>query len=386
MYYEIPEYKFERFEKELKKLEEKCRKYNCDFHYSKGEKKLKEFEQDGKTIVINVIPVEVDAKAVQNGWKYVASIEHYDTGNIILSVDDTVEIPEKYRTIEGVCEHCNTKRDRKFTVLLQNIETKELKQVGRQCVMEYTNGLTPAMLKQLESVIDLIETSKEQDKTETVPYEEILVDVLELWTTSYNVINKYGYWEKKPKERKSGYSTVDRVVYLMNNTKCQNTRRGEAIQQWLLENKGTGIDIENYKTLARERFIRTYDIELAIKAANYYRNSEKYQERRLGSEWQGEVGSEVKITVKKTRLVSTFDDKFKEGQKVNLYEFTDTDNNIYIWFTHKNTLETGDRGFTLIGEVKRHEERGGVKKTVLAHCRTFSAYDDGATWRPAWLG
>lgn len=371
MYYEIPEYKFERFEKELKKLEDKCRKYNCDFHYTKGEKKLKEFEQDGKKIVINVIPVEVDAKAVQNGWKYVASIEHYDNGNIILAVDDTVEIPEKYRTAEGICEHCNTKRDRKFTVLIQNIETKELKQVGRQCVMEYTNGLTPAMLKQLESVIDLIETSKEQDKTEIVPYEEILVDVLELWTTSYNVIKKYGYWEKR-KGEKSSYSTVDRVVYLMNNTKCRDTRRGEAVQQWLLENKGTGIDIENYKTLARERFIRTYDIDLAVKAANYYRNSEKYQERRLSSEWQGEPGTEVKIVVKKTRLVSTFDDKFNEGKKVNLYEFTDTNNNIYIWFTHKHVLETGDKDFTLIGEVKRHEERNGVKKTVLAHCRTYN--------------
>lgn len=371
MYYEIPEYKFERFEKELKKLEEKCRKYNCDFHYTKGEKKLKEFEQDGKNILINVIPVEVDAKAVQNGWKYVASIEHYESGNIILRVDDSVDIPEKYRTIEGICEHCNTKRDRKFTILIQNIETKELKQVGRQCVMEYTNGLTPAMLKQLESVVDLIETSKTQDKTEAVPYEEILVDVLELWTTAYNVISKYGYWEKRQGEKKSGYSTVDRVVYLMNNTKCLNTRKGEAVQQWLLENKKTGVDIENYRTLARERFIRTYDIELAVKAVNYYKNFEKFHEKRSLSEWQGEIGTEYKLNVVKTRLVNTFDDKYNEGKKVNLYELTDTEDNLFVWFTHYDGLASGDRDYSVIGTVKKHEERNGVKQTVLSHCRVF---------------
>ena len=44
-----------------------------------------------------------------------------------------------YRDIKITCEHCNTKHERKYSVLLQDVNTGTIKQVGKSCLQKYTN-------------------------------------------------------------------------------------------------------------------------------------------------------------------------------------------------------------------------------------------------------
>ena len=50
-----------------------------------------------------------------------------------------------------------------------------------------------------------------------------------------------------------------------------------------------------------------------------------------------------------------------------LYKFTDDQGNVYIWYASRG-IETHD-GMTLKGTVKDHNERDGVKQTVLTRCK-----------------
>lgn len=367
MHFEIPEYKFSKLEKKIKAIQKRCEEHDCHFKYEKGEPFPKRFEQNGKEIFINIVPIELEFEAVKNDWQLVALIGHYDNGNVITPVNNA-DVPDMYRTAEPVCQHCNMKIARKYTTVIRNITSGDYKQVGRSCLLDYTHGLSANMVRDFENILDLFNDKKQKDKEDYVPADEILVDVYELWTTSYNIIRKHGYQEKIPRSKKR--STVDRVVYILNNgDKCYNTKKGEEISAWLLANKKDTVEINNFKTLAKERYIRQCDISLAVKAAAFFVKIERYNEkRRNNSSFQGNVGDEISFEVAYTKLTSSFVSKFDKDKTINVYELQDTNGNIYVWFTGYNKLNTGDKGYTIKGCVKKHDEHNGVKQTVLSNC------------------
>lgn len=138
MRYTIHEGNMQKAEKKLTTLKNKCEKYGCNFKCDVIGELFAEVEE-GRIAKFFVLDVEGEAKV--NGWRFVATVEHTEAGNIIRAFDNTVEIPERYRTSEAVCEHCNSKRRRKDTYLIVN-ESGEFKQVGKSCLKDFTNGLT----------------------------------------------------------------------------------------------------------------------------------------------------------------------------------------------------------------------------------------------------
>lgn len=138
MRYLIHESNIERLERKVKAVSNKCKKYRCDFHYQTVGEEFKEVEIKGHKQVARFIAVEVEGKAIVNGWEFVAKVQHTDNGNIITGVG--IEVPEKYYTSKPVCEHCNSKRTRKYTYIVRNTETGEFKQVGKSCLKDFVGG------------------------------------------------------------------------------------------------------------------------------------------------------------------------------------------------------------------------------------------------------
>lgn len=129
MQYSIYEGNMERLEKKLKRIENKCNKYgNTNFKFEVVGTEYKEIELDnGKKINTKFYIVDVDGIAKVNDWVFVAIIQHKDNGNIIRQFKTDIEVPEKYRHTESICEHCNYKRVRKDTYLIYNEVTNEFK-------------------------------------------------------------------------------------------------------------------------------------------------------------------------------------------------------------------------------------------------------------------
>lgn len=79
------------------------------------------------------------------GWTLAAVISPLDgtpNNQICTFPGFTIEIPADYRTTELRCSHCGTLRRRAVTFLLWN-ETEGFKQVGRNCLADYTGALSP---------------------------------------------------------------------------------------------------------------------------------------------------------------------------------------------------------------------------------------------------
>lgn len=70
------------------------------------------------------------------GWRIVGKIEFDPViGNVVKALVDT-EMDLRYRTIGQVCEHCNSKRNRKDIFILRH-ESGEEKVVGRNCLADF---------------------------------------------------------------------------------------------------------------------------------------------------------------------------------------------------------------------------------------------------------
>ena len=155
--YAIYEGNMERLQKKLLRISNKCRNYGCAFEYREvGEEYRDVKDEDGNTCKARFVLVEAEGVAKMNGWRYVASVEHTKAGNIIDRKDASIEVPERYYTGKPYCEHCKTKRARNASFIVMNDETGEFKQVGRNCLCDFTHGLSAEAVAHYLSFFDAL--------------------------------------------------------------------------------------------------------------------------------------------------------------------------------------------------------------------------------------
>ena len=133
--YRVIEVNLEHLQGRIEKLNKRARKLGCQ--EIQVQVTNEEFIQVGMagsdfTETVKMLTVTVTGEApVIAGWKFVATLQHEQTGTILRTVRGE-EIPERYREADAsVCEHCNTRRKRKDTYVVKNVENGEFKQVGR---------------------------------------------------------------------------------------------------------------------------------------------------------------------------------------------------------------------------------------------------------------
>lgn len=142
MQYAIYEGNIDRLRKKAKHIQNKCRKYGCNFRFEEvGEEFRKVKDENDKVSVRRFVLVEAEGTSIVNGWKFVATLNHTEEGNIIRAACD-IEIPERFYTCSPCCEHCNSNRPRKETYIVLNEKTGEFKQVGKSCLKDFTNGMS----------------------------------------------------------------------------------------------------------------------------------------------------------------------------------------------------------------------------------------------------
>ncbi len=97
-----------------------------------------------------VVYVEVTLEGetpVISGWQFVALLQHEDGGTIVKAIPGVPEgTLKKFRNADSACDHCRTVRRRNDTFVVQHAETRELKQVGRNCLKDFTGHENPHAL------------------------------------------------------------------------------------------------------------------------------------------------------------------------------------------------------------------------------------------------
>lgn len=128
-------------EKKLNRISKKCVKNGNPFVFQKIGEEVRKIHKNDHEENVKFIMVEVEGTAKIANWEFIATLENHSSGNIIRRYNTTIDVPEKFLCSGNFCEHCNSKRHRKNLYIIHNVETDEWKQVGGNCLMQYTNGL-----------------------------------------------------------------------------------------------------------------------------------------------------------------------------------------------------------------------------------------------------
>ena len=357
--YSIWEGKIEEVRKNAEKIIKKCEQYGCSFTFTEVGEEFRDIY--GETY--RYIQVDIEGVARCGDWEVVASIEHLEGGNFILSFNHE-DVPSEYINAKPVCEHCNTLRNRKFTYLVKNLENGQFRQVGSACLNDYT-GIS---LETATHIRRFFSSAIAEDyDLENSQYRGLYRHTLGHLAQAVKVVNEVGY--VKSTDGYEGHpSTASRVKDLGTLKEDSKTsasyREAEAILSWA---KNLECDnsqyLGNLRTLASQEFIEARHLGYLVSMVPAYRRAMREAENASPSVWVGTVGRKHYAKVTKALLMASWETQYGV---THLYQFSDESGNVIIWKTAKN-LEL-DSVKTISGSVKAHSVFRGIQQTELTRC------------------
>ncbi len=387
--FSIHEANMEKLLKKITTIRNKCEKYGCKFHFEEVGEEFKELENEaGETYTARFVIVEVEGIAIINGWKFIATVEHTEHGNIIRKVCD-VKIPVKYYTSKPICEHCNSNRVRKDTYLVMNEETGEFKQVGKSCLKDFTRGMDAALVTQFQEMF------KELEMHETHPVYESCKRYYKTETFLHYVaetIKHFGYvkadsQDRSTKERASDYFLFkeynkhfglgideelenELATHSFNPFSDENKKLVETAMNWIYNKSDTEDDyIHNLKVACSLEYIDFRKFGILASLFQAY-NKDIHRQAKLETEkdvsnYVGTIGDKINILISAIECVTSWETTYGT---IRIYKILGNDGNVFTCKT-SNCITNGIT--SIRGTIKNHNEYRGVKQTALTRCRVF---------------
>lgn len=392
--YFIHEDNIDRLEAKLLRIQHKCQKYGLDFHYNKLGETFKEVKNDaGQFVIAKFIEVEVEGTAKLNNWEFIGTVDHTDNGNIIRNYAD-VEVPERYRYSEPVCEHCNSHRARRNTYIVRNTETGEFKQVGSSCLADYTSGLSAEMVAGYISMFD------EMMQFEALPVGSHFTqwyDVREILIYAAQFVNDLGYISSQSENK----STKEYVLETWRYDHHQaSTYEADSVSEYRRKfhpdyqsaslNQYVDELLEYFKSLDPKElndymfklhvicsspYITYSHIGYAVSAISTYHNylerstaAKKEADMFSQSEYVGNVKDKVTVNDPTAEVVSSWEGMYGITVRYRIV----SDGNVFMWDTGC-CIDLDKHIASITGTVKKHEEYRDVKQTWLTRCKVTYA-------------
>lgn len=398
--YLIHESNLERLEKKLESIKKKCDQNQVSFTYRQvGEEFITTTdEESGKEYTARYIRVEVEGSVKHNNWEFIATIDHHESGNVIRAYNTEVEVPMRYRTCGPSCEHCNKIRSRKDTYIIHNTETNEFKQVGRNCLKEFTCGLDAEQVAMFMQFF----TEAESNYGYSGSHYESYLELDEVLRYAFEAVKHFGYRRSyddfgdpnpdSTRHQVSGFMNVHRGWYPrkeverieaemasvgFNAESEYAVNTAKAAREWILSEQDLSNQyMSNLHVICSSDYIKSKDFGIAVSlpaAYNRYLEKREYEKKQAqqvaneisNSEYQGEIGQRITFEPVECKLVSSIDSYYGTSW---LYKMTDGNGNVYVWFASSPVDE--DKEFTTVtGTVKQHTEYDHVKQTVINRCK-----------------
>lgn len=389
--YAIYEGNMEKLKKKIFRIKSKCLKYGCDFSFSIVGEEFRDHKNPlGFTEKLKFFLVEAEGKAEVNGWRFLGVIDHsFNAGNVITKAIYDVDIPERFYIAKCNCEHCKVNRWRAKTYLIQNIETKEIKQVGKSCLKDYTNGLDSELVA---SILDGIVTLEECGAPSGVGYKFYYpIDVV--LQIAFEAVRKFGYIKvdyNNPNRRTTKQQVYEFFEVLERNNRSnlfkkakeeieesnfnynteENENLAESAIQWIKSQNPTNEYMKNLKTLCSEAAVEGRYLGILVSLVPTYLKNIEQQEKKeaekkvfKNSIYKYSVGERVTFPIVDIKVLTSYETQF--GVTV-VYRFIDPENNIYIW---KTTKQLNGEFTEITGTVKELSEYNGIKQTILTRCK-----------------
>lgn len=370
--------------KRLDRLAKKAERYGVPFSYTVGEERPQQvavyavdfvnheqFVDHVFTVAAVDIDIDCDGLVKANGWTVLAHIEHGESGNIVTSVGGA-EIDNAWYSAPARCDHCGTNRTRTVTFIVEN-ESGERRQVGKSCLKDYT-GIAPGVALMWAEVVDLFPDLNCSDREWSERKPAMMYETRIILAHAYESINAKGYI-------KSEYpnSTRDTVTELVKADVVPSEdalKAADEMVEWLagIDNNVIGIE-RDCAPLARSGYAKVKHIGrlayMPVAYKQYLRRKAETEAKEaarasaaMTSKHVGNIGDRIDFVAVKAEFITSWETMYGH---TFLYKFTDESGNVYVWFASGAFDERN--GMKVRGTVKKHDERDGVKQTVLTRCK-----------------
>lgn len=399
----IHESNLERLQKKITRIRTKCETYGCDFYYQEVGEEFRKVKLDVNSpeTVERFVLVECEGTAIVNGWRFVATVDHTDNGNIIRSLVDDVDVPDRYYTCGPECEHCKSKRHRKDTYIIYNQETKEFKQVGSSCLCDFTHGFSAEAAAQYISLFDSLIQGKAPGEGFQVSTWMQVRDILKY---AVSVVKHLGYTSTSAQYYDGQISTRSIVSdqwlydnipsrlgkYDMEKVKEFRNKFGSDFDQYkdmvnsiieYFKSVEENSDyMHNLKVIANSEYIDFKTLGYAVSMVPTYnrvlekeaakkRYAEEHSKEIKKSQFVGQVKDRITVVPEDIKVIATFENSYGYySSTTTRYKITGEDGNVYMWDC-STYVEEDKEVESIVGTVKKHDEFRGVKQTWLTRCK-----------------
>ena len=399
----------EDLKKKVTRIQNKCRKFGCDFTFKEVGEEIREVpsnEKDQTTkkpimVKCKFILVQAEGTAIINDWEFIAGVEHTEAGNIFSKAMTDIQIPERYRNTDScICEHCNTKRIRKNTCIIRNTKTGEFKQVGNSCLNDFTHGMSASMATWYASLKTIFKDAED----ESIPFGSMgwwqkYYDTKEFLQFTAETIRHFGYSKSEngdsTKNRVQGFfdvvhgntkywnqKEIDKMKDLMEEVGF-NPESPEAVKMtedalaWIADQEATNDYLHNLKVVTSLKETNSSRFGLLVSLFPTFNRELELQAKRKAeleagkkSKHIGQVGDRIEIQVESVRCLTAWTSCF-DGYHENttyVWKITDLEGNVFTWKT-SNWLNEEVPPVRIKGTVKEHKEFRGVLQTELTRCK-----------------
>ena len=234
------------------------------------------------------------ALVLPGGWTFVASLDCEGDAPIV-SNPTGAEIPEAILAAHGECDHCQTKRRRVHTVVVQAEDGRFL-QVGKSCLGEFlgdANFAVEALSKFEPSSWILLGAESDDFDRESYRAGDFGLDVDGVTRLAIAAIDAWGWTSKKVAFEHDRLATADRVSEMLWAPKVDEETRAaidasrtdevaaeaEAAIEWAKTLTGSEYE-RNLAELAKRGDVRTRHFGLLVSLASAYRRHVEHETMR----------------------------------------------------------------------------------------------------------
>ena len=380
----------ESFEKKIARIRRKAELAKVDFSYKRLEPIQKETDLPGVTV--ECVPVMVECKIHYENWVVIAVLEHQPYGNLVHLVEGEwrpgkeLKLPEKYKTAQSYCDHCNTMRARNKTVVLYNTETKEFKQVGTTCLKEYTSGIDADMIAAFEEC-----TKEPTEFMGFTSHSKWYIDIKNFLAGVVAASSLYGYISKsKAREINENNNktiveaTCDLTIRLMSSKNVEedwkniyksddtNTFVEEALEWIQNMDADNNSYFENLKVICSNELVELKHIGYAASLIASYQKHLLAEKKKIEAEKQNEmyhyyrnVGDKVSLQGN-LACVANYDTQFGTMYVYKMIQSSC----IFVWKTSKYLgIDDSGKEVMITGKIKEQSEFRGVRQNILTRCK-----------------
>lgn len=320
---------------------------------------------------------------VIGGWRFIASLEHIDGGNLIHEVPGEV-VPATYRNRGSVCDHCKYDRQRNDTYVLRHEDGRTM-QVGSTCIRDFLGNETAHRVALQATIIASIpELIRSIDDGFTGGGKGDCLAITPFMEHVAACIRENGWVSRTAAKTGDAVATVD-VVFSQLDKRTPAWTVGDADKQlveralmWAesLTDEQVNVDgnyLHNVRMVATSGVVRTRNAGIAASIIPAFQRAVGELKRAEGKREQmnlhvGTVGKRESFSDAQLDYVAGYSTQYGY---TTVLTFVLSNGAVLVWKASNSDLSKEDIGkrFNIVGSVKTHGEYKGKFQTYLNRCK-----------------